>query len=317
MEKQKRINEKLLLFKPPYRVSRTPRSLEHLRFWKGHEFMMWLLYYSPVVLNDILEHTYYSHWMLFVRAISLLTSTRVNNGDIELADKLLENFSSQIMDLYGPTHQRFNVHLLLHFGHIVRLYGPLQNYSMTIFESFNMQLKNYVTSSNGVGRQICKRYIRDVVVKKSQKHCNSDDIICLDFFEYTPCPVEREVLKPFDDNLEGFEYFSGVSVKGIRLNSMCRSKSRLRDNTYFVKGNLAYQARVFARQKQSKVVFAIGMMYVLTKCKLIDLPHCFEAKEGHCVITKVPKSVDMLIKFSTANETIFFKFLNDTEAIGE
>ncbi len=279
--------------------------------------MMWLLYYSPVVLHDILEQTYYSHWMLLVKAISILTSNHVDNCDIYRADKLLENFSSQILDLYGPTHQRFNVHLLLHLGYIVRLHGPLHNYSMSIFESFNMQLKNYVTSSNGVGWQICKRYVRDAVTKKCVTKKSRKEIICLANFDYSPSPDEKKVLEPFDEDQEGFEYFSVVKVNGTTINAMCKSKSKLRDNTHFLKGEAAFQARVFARHNQSKIVFAIGMMYILNKCKLVDLPHCFEAKEGHCVITKVPMTVDMLIKISTANETIFFKFLNDAEANNE
>ena len=60
------IDSQLLTIKPPCSLSRTPRSVSLLKFWKAHEWLAWLLYYSLPVLCNILPTIYYSHWALLV-----------------------------------------------------------------------------------------------------------------------------------------------------------------------------------------------------------------------------------------------------------
>lgn len=52
------IDKLLLKIKPPSNVSRTPRSIKERRYWKAHEWLMWLLYYSISILKGILPERY-------------------------------------------------------------------------------------------------------------------------------------------------------------------------------------------------------------------------------------------------------------------
>jgi hypothetical protein len=55
------VDKRLLSIKPPCSISRTPRSLSVMKFWKAHEWLVWLLFYSLPVLKDILHQKYYTH----------------------------------------------------------------------------------------------------------------------------------------------------------------------------------------------------------------------------------------------------------------
>jgi len=60
------VDIRLFSIKPPCNISRTPRSITQLKFWKAHEWLAWLLYYSLPVLKDILPSRFYNHWALMV-----------------------------------------------------------------------------------------------------------------------------------------------------------------------------------------------------------------------------------------------------------
>ena len=50
-----KIDKYLLSIKPLCNISRTPRSLSVMKFWKAHEWLVWLLFYSLPVLKGILH----------------------------------------------------------------------------------------------------------------------------------------------------------------------------------------------------------------------------------------------------------------------
>ena len=48
----------------------------------AHELKVWLLHYSPVILNRYLREDYYQHHLLLVEGIYLLLKDEVTNEDI-------------------------------------------------------------------------------------------------------------------------------------------------------------------------------------------------------------------------------------------
>ncbi|GBM11533.1 hypothetical protein AVEN_101868-1 [Araneus ventricosus] len=49
----RRIDRRLLKFKPPHLFTRLPRSIMDRKFWKAHEWKAWLLYYAAPCLHGI------------------------------------------------------------------------------------------------------------------------------------------------------------------------------------------------------------------------------------------------------------------------
>eukprot|EP00733_Pompholyxophrys_punicea_P000862 Pompholyxophrys_punicea_v1_NODE_333_length_2231_cov_124.998621.p1 type:complete len:155 gc:universal NODE_333_length_2231_cov_124.998621:1117-1581(+) len=68
------VDERLSSLKPPSFVTTSPRSIQdHLGHWRANEYYYFIVYYSLIVLDGILEE-YFSHWLLFVEAMHILLS---------------------------------------------------------------------------------------------------------------------------------------------------------------------------------------------------------------------------------------------------
>lgn len=72
----------LLKIKPPSNVSRTPRSMKERHYWKDHEWLMWLLYYSISILKGILPERYLNHWLKLVSGIALLLTALISSQQL-------------------------------------------------------------------------------------------------------------------------------------------------------------------------------------------------------------------------------------------
>ena len=57
---------------PPDYVTRTPKTLENMNFWKASEIRECLLNYFPILLKDKLKKTYYDHFLMLSCATRLL-----------------------------------------------------------------------------------------------------------------------------------------------------------------------------------------------------------------------------------------------------
>lgn len=59
------VNRRLAKLQPPLFITRAPRPLSELKYWKASEYKSFLLYYGPVILVDILNSSYHSHFFAF------------------------------------------------------------------------------------------------------------------------------------------------------------------------------------------------------------------------------------------------------------
>jgi hypothetical protein len=152
------VDKRLLAITPPCSLSRTPRSLACLKFWKAHEWLAWLLYYSLIVLKDILPSAYYNHWAIMVDSVAILLSTDISLSQVVCCERNFKSFVAGCEQLYGKQHVSFNVHLTLHLVQSVRDFGPLWAHSAFMFESFNAVLLNMIKDTQGVPMQILQTF---------------------------------------------------------------------------------------------------------------------------------------------------------------
>lgn len=130
------------------------------KFWKVHEWLAWLLYYSVPVLWGLMHEQYFVHWCRLVGGIGLLSSECVSTVDLASAQQMLEKFVSDMETLYGLEHVSFNIHSCVHITRAVTNWGPLWAQSAFQFEAFNGVLLRLIKSSNAVVLQICNSYLR-------------------------------------------------------------------------------------------------------------------------------------------------------------
>ncbi|XP_044019144.1 uncharacterized protein LOC122859546 isoform X2 [Aphidius gifuensis] len=191
-----RINRRLLHFCPPTVISRTPRSLDERRNWKGSEWQNWTILYSLICLKGILEKKYFEHWALFVAAINILLQNSIVEESLKDAEVLLIRFVVGFQELYGKRAMSYNIHLLLHICRSVRNWGPLWTHSTFPFENQNRFLLNLKHSPARIIPQISQRFLsfqkiqsfpeQTRISPRVQNFCSSLFDRNLKFFTRTP-----------------------------------------------------------------------------------------------------------------------------------
>ena len=152
------MNIRLLSIKPPCSVSRTPRSLCDMKYWKAHEWLVWLLFYSLPVMRGFLCEPYYAHWSVLVKCVSILIGVNISDAQLNQCESALMTFVIDFSKLYGEEHVSFNVHQTLHIVDSVRDCGPLWTHSAFMFESFNGALLKMIRGTQGVPIQILNKF---------------------------------------------------------------------------------------------------------------------------------------------------------------
>ena len=156
--KRRVIDKILLAIKPPSNITRTPRSVFSMAQWKASEWRNWLLFYSPIILHDILPVVYFSHYLLLVEGIGILNMESISLEDLNIAENYLHMFVAQFEQLYRINFMTYNIHLLQHISSSVRDWGPLWSFSNFMFENNNGFLLDLFNGTQGISIQICRTF---------------------------------------------------------------------------------------------------------------------------------------------------------------
>jgi hypothetical protein len=153
------VDSYLLAQKTPTEIARTPRSLSQRKFWKASEWKSWLLYFSPIVLKNVLPLPFHNHWMLLVLSIHALLADHVVPEQLHVAELSLIKFVIYTEKLYGVENVSFNVHLMTHLVESVRQWGPLWVASAFQFKNNNGTLLKMFQGTKFIPDQICKSFL--------------------------------------------------------------------------------------------------------------------------------------------------------------
>lgn len=121
----KELNQWLTSLQPVQEIGRLPRSHEERAYWKASEWLYWLLYYSPSVLDGLLPNPYFSNWREFVDIMHFLLAESIPIDRLNEMHQKLINFFKEFQSLYGITEMKYNTHLLTHLADTVKNWGPL------------------------------------------------------------------------------------------------------------------------------------------------------------------------------------------------
>lgn len=152
------VDRRLCSLRPTLEIPRLPRSLKVRKYWKASEWRNWLLFYSPVVLHDILPSVYYKNWLKFVRVMHFFLANTVAAEKLKEAGRTMYEFLKEYQEVYGKEHLTYNAHLLLHLVESVEVWGPLWNYSAYVFEGMNGQLVHLVNGTRYASWQVVEKF---------------------------------------------------------------------------------------------------------------------------------------------------------------
>lgn len=186
------VNKRLMNIKPPVTISRRPRKLCERKKWHANEWRSWLLYYSLPCLEDVLPTRYLKHHCLLVSAIFILLKDKISHDDLETATYYLGAYCREFSRLYSEELMYFNVHLLLHLGKSVTMWGPLFCYSAFASEGANGKLVNLVKGTRGVLNQIAEKYSKCKTLPKVVSMYRVDETVlnyCQDIMTYQPSQI--------------------------------------------------------------------------------------------------------------------------------
>jgi len=135
------VDKRLTKICPPAYVYRCPRPMSERAYWKTAKFMFFCLFYSPSVLSDLMDPVVFCHYLILLKAISILYLSSVSVDDLQVASRLLAEFVSRFEVIYGKRHMTINIHSLLHLPLMVKRFGPLPVTSCYPHESLGGVLK--------------------------------------------------------------------------------------------------------------------------------------------------------------------------------
>lgn len=152
------ISEYLEKCKMPIEIHRSVRSLNCLSFWKALEYRTFLHYIGVVILRDHMHPDAYNNFLMLFCAITICFSKHYVNL-LHIAERALEIFNEQYIDLYGIDAIGSNVHGLCHLVDEVKRFGSLDTFSAYPFENALYKIKNLLRHGNNPLCQAAKRLL--------------------------------------------------------------------------------------------------------------------------------------------------------------
>lgn len=230
----------------PREFCRKMRSLGHFKFWKATEFRAFILYFGPIVLQNLLQEHLYEHFLTLHVAIYILASNHFSREDQwrNFANQLLHTFVRYTGEYYTKELLVYNFHNLLHVADDVANFGSLDNYSAFPFENFMKSIKRMVRGPNNCLQQVAKR-----LGEKSGKN--------------KPIRKKYHII-----------YGKGKTIKSVPLtgNDQCCIGIESPDNCFFTKDGLIIVINLIEEDPVLANVYKLGCKIFQSKTALFQSP---------------------------------------------
>ena len=142
-------------------ILRKPKNLTNeLVKWKAQEVKYFLLYYGPLVFNDLGNVEICSLYLMLSTSINTLPKEIVSSIDIDACQQLIYLLQKALCSYFGEGIRTYTFHALAYLSEHVKNFGPLTSTSALVFENVNRQLKRSVSGTKGHGRQMAEKFIR-------------------------------------------------------------------------------------------------------------------------------------------------------------
>lgn len=187
------VDKRLLNIHPTLDITRLPRSIQDLKYWKASEYRSFLLFFGAPVLHGVLDHERFSHYILLVNAMHILLKFGSNENDIKQAEHMLLDFCKHFETMYDTCFMRLNVHQLLHLPDSVRNLGPLYTHSCFSFEDKNGVLLRMIRGTQNIDNQIVTGVSFVQKLPELKQKCIKKGSFCEKLYNSieSPCQLKR------------------------------------------------------------------------------------------------------------------------------
>ena len=127
--------------------------------WKN-----WVVYYSLLVLHDILDENVMKCWKVFALACRTLSSKCISKAELQVADSLLLKFCEQIERIFGRSTITPNMHMHCHLKECIADYGPCHAFWCYAFERYNGILGSMPNNNKMIEIQLMKKFLEEMQV---------------------------------------------------------------------------------------------------------------------------------------------------------
>lgn len=231
--RQKILNFRLSKIKNPSYISRRPRSLKFFHLFKASELRNLLLYYIPIITENILPQKYIEHIKLLSSSIYTLLKPDISNSELDQVEEKLTHFVREYQRYYGKINMTMNVHSLLHLVDCVRNFGPMWTFSMFTFESYNALLKSFVVAPTDVLHQIMVRYLCFKTIEDKQKVEALDSYSLKTEIKYAPLIHHIAAIKEAGLNDNEVKYYARLEKNHTVFTSKAYNQAK-KTFDYFV-----------------------------------------------------------------------------------
>ena len=127
--------------------------------WKN-----WVVYFSILILHDVLTKNVMQCWKYFVLACRMLSSKCSSKADLKVADSLLLKFCTTTERLFGKDKITPNMHMHCHLKQCIDDYGPCHTFWCYAFERYNGILGSFPNNNKMIEVQIMRKFLEDVEI---------------------------------------------------------------------------------------------------------------------------------------------------------
>lgn len=153
-----KVTQFILSCRMPKEIHRNLRGLQDLSNWKATEYRTFLLYFSFIILMDVLTDKPYHHFLCFFCAVTICSSHHYFQF-LPVAHAMLVQFVENYGNYYGREYMTSNVHNLIHLVDEVKRFGELHTFNAYPFENKLSSIKRTIRKGNKPLEQISNRLI--------------------------------------------------------------------------------------------------------------------------------------------------------------
>lgn len=144
----------------PEGIGRLPKNISaHFGGFTADQWRNWITIYSAISLWNILPKEHWDCWILFVKAVKMISCRTIKLSHLIEADSLLLAFCLKFQELYGEKECTINMHLHLHLLQCLQDYGPTSSFWVYAFERFNGILGSFHLNNTGIESQMMQRFV--------------------------------------------------------------------------------------------------------------------------------------------------------------
>ena len=157
-----KIQDKINAFVVPSDIGRIPIKIQSgFSSFISDQWKNWSIYFSIVVLHDVLEQEVLECWRHFVLACRILCARHITLERVKLGDALLLQFYRRVERMFGKGCITPNMHLHCHLADCIIDYGPLHNFWCYPFERYNGILGSLPNSNRSIESQLMQRFLSE------------------------------------------------------------------------------------------------------------------------------------------------------------